>query len=212
MAGNGLKGIEKEGLNESMKEAINEEEAGQLSRFPRHENNTFLEMAENVKDYISNFSPGLDSFVAESVNSFTDPIMTINQDYQIEYEEPKSDEGGKLIPPAAIRKNFLCPDGPIVLDSNNSLRPSQLPSINIQVDLNPKEARRILRKRIRDEVSSPESSDFIRNKLNAELEATAEAGRIIGVEFTNVDLLMMEKLIGKENNRFAPLHRSTSIC
>lgn len=80
------------------------------------------------------------------------------------------------------------------------------------MDLNPKEARRILRKRIRDEVSSPESSDFIRNTLNAELEATAEAGRIIGVEFTNVDLLMMEKLIGKENNRFAPLHRSTSIC
>lgn len=207
--GGGCNGNGDEAIKDCMVKAFNEKDIEQLSKSPRQDNHSPLDLVENNYESISNSSPGLDSFVADSFNTSNDPIMIVNQDCSKEYEETKSAGGGKSKSHAITGKNLLCPDGPIVLDSNNSIRPSQLPSINLQVELNPKEARKILRKRIREEASSPESSEFIRNTLNEELEATAEAGRIIGVGFSNTDLLVMEKLIGKESNRFALLQRST---
>ncbi|KAH7833756.1 hypothetical protein Vadar_009380 [Vaccinium darrowii] len=175
--------------NEGVKEAINvsekEEHADQHSCAPKQDVHLALEVAENNKEDTSNFSQELDSFVEDSKS----PIMIIGQD------------------------DF---------NSQDTVMPSieRLPSINLQVDLNPKKVRKALRKKVREECTNSESCEYISNSINAaiqgqvynqtlrELEATTEVGRIIGVNFTNTDLLEIEKMIEKDNNRFALLQRS----
>lgn len=91
----------------------------------------------------------------------------------------------------------FCVNGPIVLDSNNSLQASQLPSLNLQVELNPKEARKALRKKLRESCMSHETSGFVENTINYvmqgqednqvinKLKATAIPDNILGIDFNN---------------------------
>lgn len=207
---------------DGVKEAINvsekEEHADQHSCAPKQDVHLALEVAENNKGDYSNFSQDLDSFVVDSES----PIMTIGQDDFNSQKTvvPTIERVKKVKPRKDIRESILCLNGPIVIGSDNDIRVSQLPSINLQVDLNPKEARKALRKKARDECTNSESCEYISNSINAaiqgqvynqtlrELEATAEVGRIIGVKFSNTDLLDIEKMIEKDSNRFALLQRS----
>ncbi|KAF7134245.1 hypothetical protein RHSIM_Rhsim08G0205100 [Rhododendron simsii] len=120
--------------------------------------------------------------------------------------------------------------GPIVIDSNCSIRPSQLKGINLEVELNPSTIRKTIRSQQYAECTSKEdsvheySSDDISDQdHNSEgeednFEDTIAAGEILGIDFEESDVRSMKKMFeaeGKEtkalnNNRFALLLRSST--
>lgn len=176
-----------------------------------------LEGANSIHEGESIASHGLASYVEDSEGPIMEACHNLTAP-EINGHQPE--EGMQL----NKYKDFgrCCMNGPIVLDSNNSFRASQLPSLNIQVDLNPKEARKALRKKIRESCMSQETTEFVENTINfitqgqgesqvaKELQATIDAGKILGIKFNSKDLLVMEKTIELENNnRFAPFVRST---
>lgn len=152
------------------------------------------------------FFHDLESFVED----FEGPIMKAHSTEKVNQEYSYKN----------IDRKTLCLDGPIVIGSGNSIWESQLPSINLQVNLNPKEARKALWKRIRESSLSYEASESVENTLNfvsqgqqhdpilSELHATTKVGETLGIDSTNKVVLDIEKMILLEN-RFFPLQKST---
>ncbi|KAH7862871.1 hypothetical protein Vadar_010491 [Vaccinium darrowii] len=206
------------GGQKSFKDAVKEGLIHQVFKSPTQKDFLVIEEFASIHEGNSNASHGLDSYVEDSQG----PIMEACQQYLSVQEDNIQSNKEILQMNNCVDPSKLCLNGPIVLDSNNSLRASQFPSLKIQVDLNPKVARKTLRKKIRESSMSRESSDCVENtinfitqgqkeiQVNNELQASAVAGRILGIDFNNEDLLVMEKMIELENNnRFAPLMRST---
>lgn len=117
-----------------------------------------------------------------------------------------------------LERNILLMDGPVVLGSSNNIRASQIPSINLQVELNPREDRKALRKIISQSCNSDDNTTsdsglqgFQQNTILQDLYAHQLVGDKLGIEYTDNDLRQMKKLIEVEtSNRFAPLLRSNS--
>lgn len=158
----------------------------------------------------SNFSLDLESIVEDS------------EDQAIGSKAHLSERVNQEISYKNSGRKTLCLDGPIVIGSDNGIRASQLPTINLQVDLNPKDARKALRKRIRESSMSQEASEYVENTINfvsqgqkhdpilSELYATTKVGDKLGIALSNEDVLDLENMILSEN-RFAPLQRSNPL-
>ncbi|KAH7860278.1 hypothetical protein Vadar_011566 [Vaccinium darrowii] len=133
---------------------------GQIDRslnIPMQDGSLALAMA-------SNFSQDLESFVEDSEDPIMEPCQ--NQPKAVGIKAHLIEKVNQEFAYKNSDRKTLCLDGPIVIGSDNSIRASQLPSINLQVDLNPKEARKALRKRIGESSLSHEASEFVENTLN----------------------------------------------
>lgn len=118
-----------------------------------------------------------------------------------------------------LEEKILLLDGPVVLGSINNMRASQIPSINLLVELNPKEARKALRARISqscgsasdENIAGPSASQgYNQNSILQELYSTTVVGDKLGIDYSDKDLRHMKKLVEDSTNRFAPLLRSIS--
>ncbi|KAF7132286.1 hypothetical protein RHSIM_Rhsim09G0039900 [Rhododendron simsii] len=115
---------------------------------------------------------------------------------------------------------------PTVIGSDCNFRPSQLKGIELLVDLNPSAIRKTIRSQNYEEcMSSGESVHedlFISNSqrqeqymIEEEHQHTIEAGTMLGIEYGEIDVLAVKKMIELEakeytllqKNRFAPIQR-----
>lgn len=128
------------------------------SIFPKQANLLALEMDDSRREVNSNPFPDLDSLVEDSQG----PILEALPNKDI----PQSSEA-RLIEKSAQEKlqkrvgsNTAAWNSPIVIGSKNIIRASQLQSIYLQVELNPKEARKKLKSRISEECQESNGSAF----------------------------------------------------
>ncbi|KAH7835323.1 hypothetical protein Vadar_025032 [Vaccinium darrowii] len=195
-----------------------------------------LEEAEALVEVKSNTSHGLDSIVEDSCDPIKETYLNkllqqktqetqeveVQSKERMEYvvQQKVVGENGLEIEDhlKELESNILLMDGPVVLGSRNNIRASQIPSINLQVELNPREARKALRKRTSQSCDSADNTNgvsglqsFQQNIVLQELYANTIVGDKLGIEYTDIDIRYMKKLIEVEtSNRFAPLQWSNS--
>ncbi|KAF7143126.1 hypothetical protein RHSIM_Rhsim05G0075400 [Rhododendron simsii] len=200
---------------------------------PRSANSTSpLTTDEGINEVNSNSTHGLDSLVPDSqtpskgeserAEVSKNQVQSVGAQEAGEAEMEDHQEG--------LDRNRTNINSPIVIDSNCSIRPSQLKGINLEVELNPSTIRKTIRSQQYAECTSKEdsmheySSDDISDQdHNSEweednFEDTIAAGEILGIDFEESDVRSMKKTFeaeGKEtkalnNNRFALLLRSST--
>ncbi|KAF7120561.1 hypothetical protein RHSIM_Rhsim13G0125400 [Rhododendron simsii] len=200
---------------------------------PRSANSTSpLTADEGINEVNSNSTHGLDSLVPDSQSPSKgeshrakvskNQVQSVGAQEAGEAEIEDHQEG--------LDRNRTNINSPIVIDSNCSIRPSQLKGINLEVELNPSTIRKTIRSQQYAECTSKEdsvheySSDDISDQdHNSEgeednFEDTIAAGEILGIDFEESDVRSMKKMFeaeGKEtkalnNNRFALLLRSST--
>lgn len=192
-----------------------------------------LEEDETLLEEDSSSTHGLDSLVEDSGGPIREICGNKPSIQQITHDtEAQSEERSKVVAQQRVveetcmdyeenqkelEEKILLLDGPVVLGSTNNIRASQIPSINLQVELNPKEARKALRAWISqsygsasdENITSPSASQgYKQNSILQELYSTTVVGDKLGIDYSDKDLRHMKKLI--EANRFAPLLRSNS--
>lgn len=112
----------------------------------------------------SNGTPGLESMVEDSLG----PLITdrrIQEDFNsgsskhvAQNIEAQEGEGTNwIVQDSGLEESII---GPVTIGSNDELRASQLEGINLQVDLRPKEMRRIIRNETMDRCSNSQDSEY----------------------------------------------------
>lgn len=123
-----------------------------------------------------------------------------------------------------IVKGFNLLNEPLVIDSRNNLKASQIEGINLLVDLRPAERRRRIRSQMYEACLNSVESEFVQNTksshgtrqdqevINAEVQSTINTGKRLGVDMVESDVQVMKKMIEIEAKEFALLQRSNSAC
>ncbi|KAH7835763.1 hypothetical protein Vadar_029616 [Vaccinium darrowii] len=131
-------------------------------------------------------------------------------------------DNGEIAQVKVLEKEIPPLHGPVVLDSQDSIRASQIDGINLFVQLKPSDQRRRLRRKIYDECMSHSESEFISDSLisrgqrqkidliNGELQSTLMVGKTLGVDLEEDDVLNMKKMIETEAKESIIRQRSSS--
>ncbi|KAH7846637.1 hypothetical protein Vadar_016320 [Vaccinium darrowii] len=194
------------------------------------------EYVSDNNESISNSSLSLDSFVQESVSPVQGESEQSATGTEAQSIESNEDERPELIMrQQEIERDILLTDGPFLLELNCHFRPSQLEGIDLHVQLFPSNGEILGRsKRIEDGTSGSEDQidDSADNQdvegyvsdtpdqeeriIVKELKDTTSVGTTLGIDFDEMDVRRMKKVIEEEfynstllhrNNRFAPLRR-----
>ncbi|KAG5550630.1 hypothetical protein RHGRI_015542 [Rhododendron griersonianum] len=173
---------------------------------------------EGINEVNSNTTHGLDSLVLDSqspskgesqgVEASKNQIQSVGAQEAGEAKVEDHQEG--------LDRNRTNINSPIVIDSNCSIRPSQLKGINLQVELNPSTIRKTIRSQQYAECSSKEDSvheyssddisdqDHNREGEEDNFEDTIAAGEILGLDFEESDVRSTKKMFeaeGKERKQ-----------
>lgn len=178
------------GLNS---ESVNEV---QYSQVPKEVHTLEKNTEEEYIDSSSNSTQGLDSFVEDSMG-----LQSLFHEAH-DFEPMEKINAGKEVL-----------NEPIVCDSENNIRASQIPGINLLVDFQPRE------------VSISSSSEFehsgnptpsaIQSQSRIvpldEFQLTFIAGSRLGIDYEERDAIMMKRMIESEMKEFQRSQRSSSI-
>ncbi|KAG5541567.1 hypothetical protein RHGRI_021413 [Rhododendron griersonianum] len=140
------------------------EESKQHSSLPKSAGNMSINQREDeqVIDESSNSFQGLDSFIQDSVS----PLHEIDKGPEtpnVQAHSSETQQVGKitaLFQQQEIDRNVVLLNSPMVIDSNCNIRASQLEGINLQVELNPRSARKAVRSQIYEECMSTGEGEY----------------------------------------------------
>ncbi|KAG5549145.1 hypothetical protein RHGRI_014494 [Rhododendron griersonianum] len=190
----------------------------QHSIIPRAANLLALEADGAMNDRISNMSHGLDSIVEDSEGLMHARSQANNEalskENQAENKTTEENKSAEVENNNIIQREPIFLSGPVVIGSNSKWRASQLNGINLQVELDPRSQRRSRRSQLYDACSNsgewevPDTQERFQNLVQGELNITKEAGRRLGVDFTELDSRVMKNMIEEETNKFFVLQRN----
>lgn len=164
----------------------------QQSQSPEVEN---TEDNNNINAANSNLSHGLESLVESSTG-----VMATGH------------IGGN------IGNNDLSVPEPLGLNEHGfintqlSVRASEIDGINLQVDLRPSQQRKLIREFVRNRIEEVEELARSQNNVPDEFQLTALAGRKLGINVAEDDIELLQKMIETETRDFKSLLRSSSVC
>lgn len=190
----------------------------QHSVIPMAANLLVLEADGSMDARCSNMSHGIESIVEDSEGLLQDRLQAHNEAVSKENpienkatEENKSTEEENNI---NTQRQPIFLSGPVLIGSKSKWRASQLEGINLQVELDPRSQRKSLRSQLYEDCMSPgegvvpDTQERFQNLVQSELNITKEAGRRLGVDFSEVDCRMMKNMIESETNKFFLLQRN----
>ncbi|KAG5541440.1 hypothetical protein RHGRI_021308 [Rhododendron griersonianum] len=178
---------------------------GQHSLIPMAANLLVLEADGTMDERCSNMSHEIESIVEDSEGLMQDRLQAHNE--ALSKENPivnKATEEYNI----NIQRQPIFLSGPVVIGSKSKWRASQLEGINLQVELDPRSQRKSLRSQLYEDCMSsgegevPNTQERLQNLVQSELNITKEAGRRLGVEFSELDSRMMKNMIESETNKF----------
>ncbi|KAG5561213.1 hypothetical protein RHGRI_004292 [Rhododendron griersonianum] len=190
-----------------------------------------LKETEDSNDHISNSSQGLVSFVQDSRSPPQEECQgaeSTNIEAKIGEAQEEVEKVELLAQQQETIQNVRQSNGPVVIEPNGNFRFSQLAGIELEADLNPRNIRKSIRSQAYEEcMSSNEATYDDEECINAtqeqqldvveqELQETIIAANILGIEYGDMDVRGMRRMIETEakglqqlqrNNRSAPLQK-----
>ncbi|KAG5550499.1 hypothetical protein RHGRI_015464 [Rhododendron griersonianum] len=194
--------VRKEFLNKATVNAPLQQD--QHSVIPMAANLLVLEADGSMDARCSNMSHGIESIVEDSEGLLQDRLQAHNEAVSKENpienkatEENKSTEEENNI---NTQRQPIFLSGPVLIGSKSKWRASQLEGINLQVELDPRSQRKSLRSQLYEDCMSPgegvvpDTQECFQNLVQSELNITKEAGRRLGVDFSEVDCTQKTKI------------------
>ncbi|KAF7143615.1 hypothetical protein RHSIM_Rhsim05G0007500 [Rhododendron simsii] len=176
---------------------------------------------ENNNEESINFDHGLDSIVQDSQSPVIEECFE-SVLKNIPVQNAESNPGANYDQEKEVNEA----NNSGAYESNVSLRASQLPDINLHIELNPSAVRRNIRSQQFEASVSTEEDDIDgyiigsqeqeQDAIEKELQHTILAGNTLGIKVRNSGILRMKKMIENEalalkasikNNTYAPLMR-----